>query len=439
MLLSIFINLLFLALATSFPLTKRAVLPPTQDPFYVPPSGFANHRPGTILRQRAIADASAAYGRFGANITAAYQLLYRSTNAIGKPAVAVTTLFVPKNPHPTRHVAYQTAYDASYNDCAPSSNLQFFSGNQSSIFADFLAIAALIDRGFFVSTTDYEGLRAAYTAGPQAAYATLDSVRAVLNSHTFSGIAASGVENALWGYSGGALASEWAAEFQPSYAPEVKFIAAALGGLTPNLTSVYNTVNGHVAAGLAPPAIIGLGRAYHNLSNFVHAHLVPNTSATFLAAGRQCYSKNTPEFAFQNITKYFTVDPFTSPVVQSVLNVAGYMGLHHTPAIPLFVYKALGDEVSPIADTDALVAKYCAKGLDIMYRRNVYGGHAVEGNLGAPGAFEYLLNRFNGVQLESGCHTVMVNKSSFGPSDYAALGQNITAELAVLTQGLDGL
>jgi hypothetical protein len=51
----------------------------------------------------------------------------------------------------------------------------------------------------------------------------------------------------MWGYSGGALASEWAAELQVQYASEMDFAGAALGGLTPNVTSVMNAVDGTVS------------------------------------------------------------------------------------------------------------------------------------------------------------------------------------------------
>lgn len=35
------------------------------------------------------------------------------------------------------------------------------------------------------------------------------------------------------------------------------------------------------------------------------------------------------------------------------------MGYHGVPQMPIFAYKAIGDEVSVIADTDDLVDKYC--------------------------------------------------------------------------------
>jgi Secretory lipase len=57
---------------------------------------------------------------------------------------------------------------------------------------------------------------------------TLDSIRAAFSSSTIPGDA----RVAMLGYSGGAIATEWAAELAPTYAPDVdkRMIGAAIGG-----------------------------------------------------------------------------------------------------------------------------------------------------------------------------------------------------------------
>jgi hypothetical protein len=40
-------------------------------------------------------------------------------------------------------------------------------------------------------------------------------------------------------------------ELQASYAPELKFVGAAIGGVTPNVPNVYNSINHGPFAGLA--------------------------------------------------------------------------------------------------------------------------------------------------------------------------------------------
>jgi len=68
----------------------------------------------------------------------------------------------------------------------------------------------------------------------------------------------------MWGYSGGALASEWAAELQTKYAPEISFVGMAIGSVTPNVEIVFNTINKGLFAGqpgLSAAGFLGLGNA----------------------------------------------------------------------------------------------------------------------------------------------------------------------------------
>lgn len=50
----------------------------------------------------------------------------------------------------------------------------------------------------------------------------------------------------------------------------------------------------------------------------------------------------------------------TSPIVSQIINRDGIMGYHGVPQMPIFAYKAIGDEISAVEDTDALVNKYCS-------------------------------------------------------------------------------
>jgi hypothetical protein len=52
------------------------------------------------------------------------------------------------------------------------------------------------------------------------------------------------------GYSGGAQVTGWAAQLQPTYAPDVKLTGAALGGLPADLAAVMRQLNGGPFGGL---------------------------------------------------------------------------------------------------------------------------------------------------------------------------------------------
>lgn len=80
--------------------------------------------------------------------------------------------------------------------------------------------------------------------------------------------------HALWGYSGGALASEWAVELRPQYAPELKFVGAALGGLTINVTNVVLYANKGGFSWLNFASINGLAHAYPDARAYIDKDLV---------------------------------------------------------------------------------------------------------------------------------------------------------------------
>lgn len=74
-------------------------------------------------------------------------------------------------------------------------------------------ISTGLANGWFVNVPDYEGPLASFTAGVLSGHSTIDSIRAVFNAKHILKIDKD-ARFAMWGYSGGALASEWAAELQ---------------------------------------------------------------------------------------------------------------------------------------------------------------------------------------------------------------------------------
>lgn len=121
---------------------------------------------------------------------------------------------------------------------------------------------------------------------------------------------------------------------------------------------------------------------------------------------------------------------------QSVLALSGQLGLHGFPTAPLFVYKAVGDEVSPVADTDELIAEYCAEGASIEYHRDLVGNHESEGISGSGNALAWLSDRLNGKGVSKGCRTEVVALLSLSAEAVPLLGE---VPFAVLEKGLVAL
>jgi hypothetical protein len=106
------------------PIWKRIPIPPLSDPFYTPPSRYETTSPGTILRSRPIPNPIVASNSTNANIKAAFQVLYRTTDSLGEAQAAMQTVLIPHNADYSKYLSYQIAYDSAYDNCSPSYVLQ---------------------------------------------------------------------------------------------------------------------------------------------------------------------------------------------------------------------------------------------------------------------------------------------------------------------------
>jgi hypothetical protein len=159
--------------------------------------------------------------------------------------------------------------------------------------------------GWYVNVPDYEGPLASFTAGVQSGHATLDSVRAALSfGHGLQPTA----RVALSGYSGGALASEWAAELQVQYAPELSIAGVAIGGITPNITSVLEVVNSTPFAADLVNGLLGIISQDSAAEKYIMSQLhTPGSynASSLLAARHQNTTVDSTAYADENIYNYF--------------------------------------------------------------------------------------------------------------------------------------
>lgn len=380
--------------------TSSELLPPSKDPFYTAPKSFEAARPGTVLRFRT---APGNLTSIVSNTSSAYQILYRTTDSNRKPSWAVTTLLTPKTSYKTHsHAAskpallsYQIPYDSANVDASPSAIIY-----DPALNTTLVDMTVALGLGWFVNTPDYEGPLAAFSEGLQSGYATLDSVRAVLELTKLCELGLSeDVPYAMWGYSGGSIATEWAAELQRSYAPDLNFAGAIVGGAVTNFQTAIEQMTGTSFAGLVVSGLLGLTAEFPNARKFLVSHLKttgPYNATTFLAALDMQLEEVLVTFLVQNVSDYFVdgeADIFAPPIVD-LLNSQGVMGQHGVPRMPTFFYKAIGDEVVPVGETDALVDKYCGEGANILYERNTVGEHASEFQNGHTRALDFLSSVF---------------------------------------------
>ncbi|GAM85454.1 hypothetical protein ANO11243_034610 [Dothideomycetidae sp. 11243] len=388
---------------------RQSVPPPANDPFYVPPAGFQSSAPGTVLRSRPIV---ASFFSDVPDPVFAWQLLYRTTAVNGSAIAGVTTVFRPLFAHLDRFVSYATAYDSSATQCDPSYAYRLGSDSSTNKDTDleFLIIEGYLLQGYVVSSPDYEGPDAAFGPGHLSGMGVLDSMRAVTNFGSTIGFSTSKPAIVGQGYSGGALATGWAASLQPTYAPELPIKGWAHGGTPANLTEVVLYIDNTVNAGFLVAAVAGLDApsAYRAQLNPVLTQILTAEGQSALQYGlSHCTSDDLTQYSGISLLSYDlqTLGPavLQQPVINSIFadNIMGATA-SETPTAPVLVYHSAQDEIIPYAGAAALVNRWCSRGASVTFSTFASGSHEITAVLALPEVFTFVNNAFAG-SVGSGC------------------------------------
>ncbi|OAQ59562.1 lipase 1 precursor protein [Pochonia chlamydosporia 170] len=393
-------------------------LPPSQDPWYRAPPGFDRKQPGGILKIRiAPGNLTSVVG----NPSAAYHILYRTTDSTSKPSWAVTTLFIPPSFHfsPSGKAAllsYQFAYNTANLDSSPSIGLYWRLAQENrhlGLKSSTSLVNEMLTRGWIVNTPDYMGPDAAFGASKQAGQATIDSIRAVHNLANMTGNMP--INMAIWGYSGGSIATLAAAQLAPRYAPELKIEGTVVGGLVDDISADFDNINKSPIAGTLIALLLGITAQYPEATAYLESRLVPETKTEFLSVRDMNAGDALPKFAGKDIYAYFIggAEDLQAPILQKLYDDQAKLSDKGVPSMPIFVYKAIKDEYCPVEQTDSTVKTFCEAGADIRYDRNTVGSHVLEIENGKPRAMTWLDGIFNESHITppSGCtvHNVSVD------------------------------
>jgi hypothetical protein len=409
---------------------------PQHDAFYRAPAGWRDTRLGAVLRHRPVT--LAAFSLLPQKVRA-WELMFRTTSGSGAPAVAVTTVLLPSGSRPKSLLSYQVAEDASAPQCAPSYVLRLSGPRTEAVNqAELLLIDAALGEGFAVSVPDYEGIQGDFGAAKQPGYLVLDGLRAAERFAPL-GLPGAKTRTAIWGYSGGSLASGWAAQVQHRYAPHIHLRGVAVGGFVTNVPQALLKINGGFGSGLIASALPGVLKSSPKIDALIRPQLTAAGKKLLAHAGRQCEVKNVTQYSFVNFDRYFKV-PIASllarPAVRKQIDRLNLGG--HTPAVPLFVYHAIHDELIPVAGPDAMVKKYCAHGDSVDYTRDELSEHGALAVTGGASALAWLSDHTIGHATQHGCTTTTVaTMAATAPAlkSWPAVVQSILKALAGLPVG----
>jgi triacylglycerol lipase len=395
-------------------------LTPDEDPFYEAPGGYEQAPPGAVLRSRVVE--LGFLGLIRQHVTAT-QLLYRTTNLHSEPEVAVTTVLIPAHRDPEEVcpvLSYQCAIDAVSSRCFPSHALRRGAGPIGAfVQAEFLLVAAALAEGWAVSVPDHEGCHGMWGSPYEPGYRILDGVRAALACKRLQLSPSAPV--GLWGYSGGGLASAWAAELTDSYAPELNVVGAVLGSPVGDPGSVARRLNRSVFAGLAALMIAALTDVFPGARQVVDQHASEEGRALLEELRMMSTAAAVWRLRYVDIGSYVDMSAdelWDLPEVRHIFEETKLGKCTPRPAV--LIVQAVHDPIISVDDIDALVETYSSNGASIAYHRDGFCDHLLLHPLSAPMTLRWLRDRFNGRALsEHGTRTKW--PTLFNPSTYLGL------------------
>src|ERR1700754_2858222 len=411
---------------------KARPLLPSDDPFYQPPSGFQHAEPGTVLRSR---DVELALLGLIPQSVSAIQLLYRTTDMNGTAEACVTTVIVPAGRAPGQSyplLSYQCAIDAMSSRCFPSYALRRRAKALGSIAQlELFLVAAAVAEGWAVSVPDHEGLLGMWGAPYEPGYRTLDGIRAAMNSERVA--LSPSAPLGLWGYSGGGLASAWAAEVCADYAPELDIVGAVLGSPVGDLGHTFRRLNGTFLSGLPAMVIAALAHIYPDLDRVIQEHANDEGRAllqrvegmTTVGAVLRMVKKDVGVYLDRPLEEILTM-----PEVQHVFDSIRLGAKVPTP--PVLIVQAVHDYLIDVEDIDRLADAYSAGGADVTYHRDAFNEHLLLHPLSAPMALRWLQDRYARRPLND--HLIRTKwPPMFTPATYAGMARLAVIAAKVIT------
>jgi fermentation-respiration switch protein FrsA (DUF1100 family) len=357
------------------------------DSFYDAPAGIARLAPGDLIR----AEPMDAYVIPGVRLRAhAWRILYRSTGAVGEPTAVSGTLLLPvarRARQPLPLIAYAIGTHGIGDGAAPSRLLSTGRDWEAGL------MALVLGRGCAVVVTDYQGLGTpgdhAYMVGRALGCNVLDAIRA--SRRLAPSELPEDCPAAIMGYSEGGTAAAWAAQLQPSYAPELELAGVAAGAAAADVELAGPTLDGSFFSFFLAYGAIGYAAAYPELE--LEPYLVGAAAPTIEALRRT----NILQAAVRG-PRFARVDELTSPNVLELPSWRKRLRENRlgtlAPAAPVLLHHARQDQIVAFEHSEQLLDDWRALGAEVSLHITRGGFDHVSGAVaGAPVALDWLEQR----------------------------------------------
>jgi predicted esterase len=319
----------------------------------------------------------------------AWRMLYRSTSAVGDPVAVSGSLLIPcgrtRKPRPL--IGYAVGTHGIGDAAAPSrllcKGLEWEAG----------LIAMLLARGWAVALTDYQGLGTpgdhTYMVGRALGPNVLDAMRAARQ------LAPEQLPDqgpaAIIGYSEGGAAAAWAAQLQPTYAPDVPLAAVAAGAAAADVETAGPSLDGTFFSFFMAYGGIGYAAAYPELE--LDAYLTP------MAAERVAEMRESSIFqAMLWAPRYMRATDLTDPNVLEMPEWRARLRENRlgdiAPAAPVLLHHARRDQIVSFAQSVNLRDDWLARGANVRLYVTRGGVDHISGAVaGTPVALDWITKR----------------------------------------------
>ncbi|MEU5876778.1 lipase family protein [Spirillospora sp. NPDC047279] len=379
-------------------------VPPSQDPFYTPPSPLPAGKPGDVIRSRPSVFTVDPFGKTPFDGVKSWQVLFLSESAKGTPIAVAGTVLVPTKAWTGTGerplVSYAVGTRGLGDACAPSYTLT------QGLDYEELFIADALSRGWAVAVNDMEGLgtpgQHTYEVGGSQGRAVLDMARAAQRLPD-AGLG-DGSPVGIMGYSQGGTSAGWAAELASSYAPELQVKGTVAGGVPADLRAVAEGLDGSLFIALMFMAAVGFDAAYPELD--LDRYLNDRGRELLAKAKDVCLVSvdgvsTFIDTAFKKISDYTTGNPLETAEWRAKLD-ANKLG-STAPSAPVFQPHATFDQIIPLKQADDLHRAWCAKGANVTWKTYLFAEHALGLVLSEPDSMAFLTDRFAGKPVTGNC------------------------------------
>lgn len=408
---TILFTIFHLIAAVKHPVERRASInDPTSDPFYIPPNGWRDAKPGDVLRARKVDLAFLQVARISHQT--AYQILYRTTGAEENlPSHSVTTVIIPENAKRDRLVNYLVYTDSNGAKCAPSYSMRKGGdlGVDLALNYQQILFSSFLNEGYILAIPDYQGPQRAFAAARLEGRQALDGARAALNYERIG--LRKRTKVVMYGYSGGAIASGWAAALHSTYAPEINAVGFGMGGTPANISSTVESLDGGLFSGFGLAGVVGIVFAYKKVQEWAKDRITKKGHEAIEFARNHCMLDVLLTYPFSKLISNEFVEGASrilyDPTIRSVVGdmVLGLKKIE-TPKAPVYMFHGKHDEVIPFKDAFKSGKQWVKHGGNVLFEEytDLTSGHLFTEILNIPNVVLFVQERFNNKPFPRGFH-----------------------------------